>query len=128
MLDRSFVRSAISTGQLCLRTGYRTHGFEILAVEQQVELRVIPASSDDGTLLKLRPTLKVVAPEHRLHLRGAEVRGEGFKRRRKVHFALGHAGCRNEGGAPALQANTSSGYRNAFQFLVSWYSAALCKK
>lgn len=56
----------------------------------------LPACCNDSAIMQLRPTLEVVAPEHELHLRGAEVRGDELYRpkatayRAKAHV---HVGC-----------------------------------
>jgi len=39
-------------------------------------VRYMPASRDDRVFVQLRPTLKLVAPEHVLHLNEAGVRGD----------------------------------------------------
>lgn len=80
MLGRFCACSGTSTSQSCLHIAYRRHGFELLANGPHiVKVRYMPASSDDGTFMQLRPTLEVVTPKHVLHLDRAEVREEETK-------------------------------------------------
>lgn len=63
--------------RLSLRIAYRRHDFKLSAIGwRDMTVRYMPASRDDRVFVQLRPTLKLVAPEHVVHLNEAGVRGD----------------------------------------------------